>query len=199
MTAAPLEAGFVDSVRESQAVFRAVMMALARPGSLQPLALSLNPPKPLTTELAAVALALADHEASLWLDAPLAASPEAAAFLKFYTGARQVAHPSMAAFALISDPRTMPSLADFALGTDEYPDRSTTLVIAVDGIAANGPLTLEGPGIKGTSRLALSPLPTNFIADRAENHALFPRGVDCVFVAPGVVAALPRTTVVREG
>jgi alpha-D-ribose 1-methylphosphonate 5-triphosphate synthase subunit PhnH len=198
MTAAPLQSGFADSVRESQAVFRAVMMALARPGSLQPLVPSLAPPKPLTAELAAVALALTDHEAALWLDTPLAASGAAAEFLKFHTGARQVADPSVAAFALVSDPRTMPSLADFAQGTDEYPDRSTTLVIAVDGIAANGPLTLEGPGIKGSARLALSPLPADFIADRADNHLLFPRGVDCVFVVPGVVAALPRTTVVGE-
>lgn len=198
MTAAPLHSGFADSVRESQSVFRAVMMALARPGSLQPLALSLAPPKPLTAELAAVALALADHEASLWLDAPLAASPEVTEFLKFHTGARQVADPSAAAFALVSDARAMPAMADFARGTDEYPDRSTTLVIAMHGLAANGPLVLEGPGIKGTARLALSPLPANFLAERAENHALFPRGVDCVFVAPGVVAALPRTTIVRE-
>ncbi len=109
MTAAPQHSGFTDSVRESQAVFRAVMMALARPGSLQPLAAALAPPAPLTAGLAAIALALADHEASLWLDAPLAASPEATEFLKFHTGARQVADPSTAAFALISDARAMPA------------------------------------------------------------------------------------------
>ncbi|MEJ0011760.1 MAG: phosphonate C-P lyase system protein PhnH [Bauldia sp.] len=197
MTAAPPHSGFADSVRESQSVFHAVMMALARPGSLQPLALTLSPPKPLTAELAAVALALADHEAALWLDGPLAASAEVTEFLKFHTGARQVTDPTAAGFALISDPRTMPAMAEFAQGTDEYPDRSTTLVISVAAIAANGPLTLEGPGIKGAARLALSRLPANFAAERAENHALFPRGVDCVFVAPGFVSALPRTTTVR--
>ncbi len=193
---------FTDSVRESQAVFRAVMMALARPGSLQPLALSLVPPKPLTAELAAVALTLADHEASLWLDdAPLSASADAADFLKFHTGARQVTDPSMAAFALVSDPRTLPRLAEFALGTDEYPDRSATLVMTMDGIAANGSADARGPRHQGRppGSLSLRCRPIS-LAERAENHALFPRGVDHVFVAPGLRRrAPPATTVVRGG
>ncbi|MBD0275911.1 MAG: phosphonate C-P lyase system protein PhnH, partial [Acetobacteraceae bacterium] len=66
--------GFGDPVRDAQAVFRAVMDALARPGPPRALPAGLpRPPGPLAPELGAIALALADHEAPLWLDAPLAA------------------------------------------------------------------------------------------------------------------------------
>ena len=63
-----LRQGFPDPVLDAQEVFRAVMDALARPGSVRPLGSDLDPPAPLTPELAAVALSLADHDAPLWLE-----------------------------------------------------------------------------------------------------------------------------------
>jgi alpha-D-ribose 1-methylphosphonate 5-triphosphate synthase subunit PhnH len=198
MGAASLQAGFDDPVREAQAVFRSVMMALARPGTVQPLVTALRPPAPLTPELAAVALTLADHETTLWLDAPLAGSLAVADFLRFQTGARLVADAAAATFALVSDVFAMLRLASFAQGTDEYPDRSTTIVVAVERIQTGAGLRLSGPGIKGSASLTVSPLPREFVSQRAANHALFPRGVDCVFVASGAVAALPRSTAMSE-
>jgi alpha-D-ribose 1-methylphosphonate 5-triphosphate synthase subunit PhnH len=198
MNTAPLSAGFEDAVRDAQGVFRAVMMAFARPGSIQPLRPALDAPAPLTPGLASVALALADHEVDLWLDSALASSRAASDFLRFHTGARQVADPATAAFALVSDPRTMPGLSAFAQGTDEYPDRSTTLVIAVESLDVGAPLILEGPGIKGTAQLSPSPLPADFVWQLSDNAALFPRGVDCIFVAAAGVAAVPRSARVRE-
>lgn len=198
MTAAPLNAGLADAVHDSQATFRAVMMALARPASIHPLAAELSPPAPLTPGLAAVALALADHEVNLWLDPALATSRAVTEFLRFHTGAPQVTDAASAVFALVSNPRTMPNLTEFALGTDEYPDRSTTLVIAVEKLEAGDGLILDGPGIKGTARVSLAPLPTGFVRQFADNGAIFPRGVDCVFVSPAGVAALPRSTRVKE-
>jgi alpha-D-ribose 1-methylphosphonate 5-triphosphate synthase subunit PhnH len=197
MGAASLQAGFDDPVREAQAVFRSVMMALARPGTVQPLVTALRPPAPLTPGLAAIALTLADHETTLWLDAPLAASPAVADFLRFQTGARLVANAAAATFALVSDVSGMLPLASFAQGTDEYPDRSTT-IIAVDRIQTGAGLRLSGPGIKGSASLTVSPLPGEFLSQRAANHALFPCGVDCVFVASGAVAALPRSSAMSE-
>lgn len=199
MTAQPLQSGFRDSVREAQAVFRSVMMAMARPGTVERLAADLAPPSPLTAELAAVALALCDHEASLWLDADLAQSVAVVDFLRFHTGTRIVDEPSTAAFALIRNARTMPPLSAFARGTDEYPDRSTTVIAAVGHIFPAAGLILEGPGIKGSALIAIDPLPADFVRERALNHGLFPRGVDCIFVATGLVAALPRTTRLSEG
>lgn len=195
-----LAPGFVDPVHDAQGAFRAVLDALARPGTVQVLATRLVPPAPLTAELAAVALALADADAPLWLDASLAREPAVAAFLRFHTGAPVVADPAEAAFALVSDPARCPPFAAFAQGTPAYPDRSTTLVLALERLDGETPgLRLSGPGIRGEARLAASPLPADLVARLRANHALFPRGVDLVLVAPGRVAGLPRSTRAAEG
>jgi alpha-D-ribose 1-methylphosphonate 5-triphosphate synthase subunit PhnH len=190
--------GFADPVLEAQDVFRAVMMALARPGKVLALDTNLTPPAPLTPELAAIALALCDHETPLWLDPALAAVPAVADYLRFHTGAPLIADPGAAAFALVSDVPRLPALSHFAQGSDEYPDRSTTIVAAVDRIGEGKRLALEGPGIDGRMVLAVEPLPVNLAAQLQENRARFPRGVDLLFAAPGKVAALPRSTEVRE-
>lgn len=195
---AALALGFSDPAMDSQRVFRAIMEALARPGSIRPLAAGLRPPAPLTPELAAVALALADHEAPLWLDAPLAGAPEVAAYLRFHTGAAITADPGEAAFALVADPVAAPPLERFALGTPEYPDRSTTVVFALAELTDDGGFALEGPGIRERARLAAAPLREGFAAELAANRRLFPLGVDCLLVAPGRIAGLPRTTKVSE-
>jgi alpha-D-ribose 1-methylphosphonate 5-triphosphate synthase subunit PhnH len=193
--------GFRDPVRDAQAVFRAVMNALARPGPLQALPAGLpRPPAPLTPELGAVALALADHEAPLWLDAPLVAAPAVTKWLRFHTGAPVTDDPAAAAFALVADPPRCPPPAAFAQGTPDYPDRSATLVLAVDELATGDGLALEGPGIRVRVRLAAAPLPPGFRERLALNGAGFPLGVDHLLVAPGSVAGLPRSTrVVAEG
>ena len=198
MSALAITAGFADPVIEAQAHFHALMNALARPGSIQPFPAALDAPAPLTPELAAVALTLADHEATLWLDATLAASQSVVDYLRFHTGARLVADPADAAFALVVDVAAMPSLASFAQGTDEYPDRSTTIILAARTIAADGALELTGPGIEDRTRVDLQPQPAGLAAQLAANRAKFPRGVDLVFVANREVAALPRTTLVSE-
>ncbi|TXN62799.1 phosphonate C-P lyase system protein PhnH, partial [Methylobacterium sp. WL6] len=82
-----LARGFADPVHDAQGTFRTLMDALARPGRIGRLASDLYPPAPLTPELAAVALALTDADTPVWLDAPLAANPAVAAFLRFHTGA----------------------------------------------------------------------------------------------------------------
>lgn len=198
MTVRPPQSGFADPVVEAQAVFHAVMMTLARPGTIASLATSVLPPAPLTPALAAVALALCDHETLIWLDEALSASLEPAAFLRFHTGAGIVDDPAEAAFALVSDAAALPPLTRFAQGTDEYPDRSTTIVIAVGGLTNESGFSLEGPGIKGRAALGVDGLPSRFADELAENRAQFPRGVDFVFVTDSKVAALPRSTRVEE-
>lgn len=190
---------FTDPVFDAQTVFRAAMNALARPGEIVPLAPGTLPPEPLTPVLAALALALCDHETPIWLDPQIENVPEAVDFLRFHTGASIAPHPAAAAFALISNPAAMPGLAAFAQGTPDYPDRSATLLIAVDDLGADGPFTLAGPGIAGERRFGAMPLPEGFAAEWAENHARFPLGVDALLAAPGRLAGLPRTVALREG
>jgi alpha-D-ribose 1-methylphosphonate 5-triphosphate synthase subunit PhnH len=185
---AALAPAFADPVTTSQAVFRAVMDAMARPGTLQPLPAELAPPAPLSPTAAAAALALLDYETPFWLDA---AGADVAHWLRFHTGAPIASAPQEAAFAFLADP-VRAELARFAAGTPEYPDRSTTLVLQVARFTDGTPLHLTGPGIQGERVLAAAPLPADIVAQLAANRALFPRGVDLVLVSPTHVAALPR-------
>ncbi len=196
MAEAALVAGFADPVREAQAVFRAVMMAMSRPGTLRAITPPPPPPAPLDAGLAAIAMALCDFETRVWLDAPLAASDAVTGYLRFQTGAPLTDDPAAAAFALISDPSALAGLAGFAQGTPDYPDRSTTLVIAVPSLAEGEGWTLRGPGIDGIARLTVGGLPAGFSGWLADNRSQFPLGVDLVFVAGDRVAALPRSTAV---
>lgn len=188
-----LAAGFADPVHDAQRTFRALMAALAEPARPVPLVAPLAPPAPLTAELAAVALALADYETPLWLDAPLAAAPQVGAFLRFHTGAPVVDDPAAARFALIGDPEALPDFSRFAQGEPDYPDRSATLVLAVQRFS-DGPLTVFGPGIAGRRGFGAAPLPGDFAARLQANGTLHPLGVDLILCAPGAVAGLPRTT-----
>jgi alpha-D-ribose 1-methylphosphonate 5-triphosphate synthase subunit PhnH len=185
-------AGFAEPVLAAQATFRAVMDAMARPGAIRRLG-GINAPAPLSPTAAAIALTLVDYEAPFWLDAPLAAAPEVARFISFHTGARLTADPAEAAFAFVAAPAVMPPFAIFAQGSSEYPDRSTTLVLQVAHLAEGDGMTLRGPGIAGARRLAVWPLPADFLARLVANRAQFPRGVDILLAANDSVAGLPRS------
>jgi alpha-D-ribose 1-methylphosphonate 5-triphosphate synthase subunit PhnH len=189
---------FTDPVFDAQRVFRAAMNALARPGTLQPLEADLRPPPLLPRELAALALAFADHETPVWLDAVLAGSPEVLEYLRFHTGAPIARRPGDAAFAIVSDAALCPALTSFTLGTPDYPDRSTTILLQADTLRSSHTLSLTGPGISGSAVLRAEPLPPGFVREWAANRALFPRGVDILIAAEGWLAGLPRSTEMNE-
>jgi alpha-D-ribose 1-methylphosphonate 5-triphosphate synthase subunit PhnH len=190
--------GFSDPVLASQAVFRTVMEAMARPGTISEIDVALGPPAPLGVAAAALALTLLDYETPVWLDPTLAAAPEVDGWLKFHTGAPRAAGPASAAFAFIAEPAAMAGFDAFGLGSVEYPDGSTTLVLEIDlleveTLTQDDAFHLSGPGIKGSRSLAASPLPSDFAARMAENRARFPRGVDLVLTCGRRLAALPRS------
>jgi alpha-D-ribose 1-methylphosphonate 5-triphosphate synthase subunit PhnH len=118
----------------------------------------------------------------------------AAAYLSFHCGCPIVETPAEARFAFAGDIAELPPLASFALGTDEYPDRSTTLALEVGGLAEGSGVQLTGPGIRDAVRLGVAALPHRFWTERALLGELFPRGVDVLFVSGNRFAALPRTT-----
>lgn len=186
--------GFANPVRDAQRVFRAVLQALARPTTPQPVSVDLLPPGPLGVTIGAVILALCDEQTLVWLDPTLSASPEVRAWISFHTGARIVDHPTDAAFAIASSPSTAPRLADLAAGTDEEPHRSATLVIDAGGAAGVGALRATGPGIPGVAAWDGAGLPGNFLGQWHHNHSAFPRGVDIILAAETAVVGLPRTT-----
>ncbi len=198
-TGSPLGGGVADPTFAAQAVFRAVLDAMARPGTIVPMPAAVAPPAPLSATTAAVLLALADADTPVFLDAALAANEAVARYLRFHTGAPTTEDPAAASFAAISAPETMPPLAAFATGSADYPDRSTTLILAVtqlgDGSSAAGH-RFHGPGIDGSRSLAFHPAPAEFDRQWRDNRALFPCGIDLILAGPAAVAALPRSSAV---
>lgn len=143
---------------------------------------------------AAIALTLFDHDTPLWLDARMHETSDVVKWLKFHTGAPVVQDSSIASFALISDGGALPSLERFALGTSEYPDRSTTLILQVESLDSGRSFELRGPGIDGVATLQASIKPFDVFERLRINEALFPRGIDVVLVADDAMVAIPRTT-----
>jgi alpha-D-ribose 1-methylphosphonate 5-triphosphate synthase subunit PhnH len=186
-----LAPGFANPVPDAQACFRAVLDATAHPGRIVTVAGSLPKSAGLGPAARAVALTLCDIDTPVWLDAAAAAD---AGYLAFHCGAPLAPSPADARFAFVADPSALPLLAEFALGTDEYPERSATLVIEVAGLADDGGAVLRGPGILGDRRLSVSGLPVRFWAERAALAELFPRGLDVLFTSGNRLAALPRST-----
>ncbi|WP_273792563.1 phosphonate C-P lyase system protein PhnH [Brucella anthropi] len=188
------EGGLANPVTDAHSVFHAVMHAMANPGRIYPLAHAATPPQPLTPELGGIAATLLDHDATVWCDAAITANEIATAWLTFHTGAPLVENADSAQFALVSDVSLLPSLAEFSQGNAEFPDRSTTIVLAVASMKKGQGLVLKGPGIDGERVLHVEGLPQDFIEQWRKNGAQYPLGVDFVLVSDGAIAALPRTT-----
>jgi alpha-D-ribose 1-methylphosphonate 5-triphosphate synthase subunit PhnH len=187
-----MEAAFADPVLQAQSTFRAILDALARPGTVQPLRETVAAPAPLSAGAATVALTLCDHDTPVWLDAGLRAN-DVAEWLRFHCGCPLVEHPREAAFAFAHDAENLPPFEAFNLGSAEYPDRATTIVLQVETFGGGTNFALEGPGIRGRTSCRAGPLPTDIAARLAANRALFPRGVDLMLVTQSAVAGLPRS------
>lgn len=196
--ASVIQGGFADLVFEAQRTFRAVMDAMANPGHIVPLVTGCSPPASLGETTGAIAAALLDHDTRVWLDRPLQADEAVAGWLRFQTGTVVTREAAEADFALVSDPGRLVALDHFSRGTAEYPDRSTTLILQVDGFEGPHVLVLAGPGIPGERRFASATLPPRFAGQWQANRAVFPRGVDLVFAGPDAVAAMPRSTRILE-
>src|SRR5215470_3428309 len=153
VTITELPAGFADKVLSAQSTFRSVMDAMARPGSVQRVSAAFGMPFPMMHGAAAIALTLFDHDTPVWLDGAMSATPDVAKWLKFHTSAPVIADTSVASFAVMGDAKNLPPLDRFALGSDEYPDRSTTLILQVDSLVAGPAWELTGPGIDGSAVL----------------------------------------------
>jgi alpha-D-ribose 1-methylphosphonate 5-triphosphate synthase subunit PhnH len=193
-TVAELPAGFADKVLSAQSTFRSVMDAMARPGSVKRIVAAAGAPAALMRGTAAIALTLFDHDTPVWLDPLLTATSDVTNWLKFHTGAPVIADSSICSFALVGDAKTLPALDRFSFGTNEYPDRSTTLILQVDSLTHGPSIELRGPGIDGTAVLQAAIQPPDLFERLAINAVLFPRGIDMVLVHDDSIVAIPRTT-----
>jgi alpha-D-ribose 1-methylphosphonate 5-triphosphate synthase subunit PhnH len=192
-TVAELPTGFADKVLSAQSTFRSVMDAMARPGSVARIVATVGTPAAMMRGTAAIALTLFDHDTPVWLDAAMSETAEVTKWLKFHSGAPVISDPSTCHFALIGDPRSPPTLDRFAFGSNEYPDRSTTLILQVESLTKGSAFELRGPGIDGSALLQAIIQPADLFERLAINATLFPRGIDVVLVHDDCIVAIPRT------
>ncbi|WP_117192958.1 phosphonate C-P lyase system protein PhnH [Rhizobium terrae] len=187
-----LSGGFGEPVFESQSVFRMLMDGMARPGTMRTVGPDVGQPEPLGGAAGAIALTLCDHETPVWLSPGLSKSA-VGEWVRFHTSAPITREKAEARFAFVEAGATLASFGLFSSGTQEYPDRSTTLIIEVAALGEGQPLTLSGPGIQNAATVMLKGLPEVFPRLWADNRALFPRGVDVILTAGRNLLCLPRT------
>jgi len=186
------ERGFSDVAVDSAHAFRSIMQAMARPGRVMPIGEGVEAPEPMLASAAAVALTLCDFQTPLWL-APELRTERVIHYLRFHTGAPITEDPGKALFLFAVAGDHLPAHDLLLQGTHEYPDRSATMVIQTESFAP-GHVELSGPGIRGVERFGVTGLGVGFWAAMRQNHERFPVGVDVIFTAPKIVAALPRST-----
>lgn len=186
---------FADPVFDSQRAFRSILEAMSGPGSIQTISIDFLPPAPLHAATAAIALTLLDFETPIWTD--FAETSEAARYLRFHCGCKWAIKDS-AQFALIALPDRLPELDLFYIGDEDSPGKSATLILQVEDLQPGGDKIFRGPGIAGEEHVGISGLPERFWDFWAQNHRLYPLGVDVIFVAGPKCLALPRSTEVER-
>jgi alpha-D-ribose 1-methylphosphonate 5-triphosphate synthase subunit PhnH len=188
-----MQPGLADPVRDSQRIFRGVLEAMSSPGRVIELAAPAPAVPPLYPATMAVCLTLVDFETPVWLDRA-GRSADVLAYLRFHCGCRVVDEPGEARFAIVVDPADMPALDRFDPGSDEYPDRSATVIVQARCLVAGAGRRLTGPGIESEARLQADGLPGRLWDGLRANRDRFPRGIDVLLSADAALAALPRTT-----
>jgi alpha-D-ribose 1-methylphosphonate 5-triphosphate synthase subunit PhnH len=179
---------------DSQQVFRAVLEALARPGTAMTL-----PAGPLRTLAPAVVpvFALADLGTGVCvLENDGDRSADAVA-----TATSAPLWPAeLARLVAAVRPVTEDELRSFCRGTASAPEEGALVSLAVAEVdGGDHRWRLTGPGIAGTATLAPRGLPGGFVAARAEAVAAYPAGIDVLLVTDdGRVVGLPRTTTITE-
>ncbi len=179
-----LQGGFSSEPVEAAVAFRAAMSAMARPGRIETVA-GAQPPAPMSVAAGVLILTLCDPETPVFL-AGAWDCPEVRDWITFHTGA-PFAGPETCAFAL-GDWAAVTPLSRFPIGTPEYPDRSTTVIVEMSELSEAG-ATLSGPGIQSSATLSLPE-----IAPMQANAVLFPLGLDFFLTCGDRLAGLPRTT-----
>lgn len=173
--------------------FRTILDALAKPGRVAAVPQLTEKPAALHAASVVVALALCDYQSPIWLS-PRNNLTDVRSFLRFHTGASIVADPEHAHFAFTESDEFASHFQLFKKGSDEYPDRSATVVVQTSTFEAPQRVRLDGPGIKLHEELAVAgfgPTEWNLLSD---DRILFPLGIDIVFVSDTKLVGLPRST-----
>ncbi|MCS6803214.1 MAG: phosphonate C-P lyase system protein PhnH [Chloroflexota bacterium] len=187
-----------DPVHDSQRTFRAVLGALASPGTIVPLPVR-DEEAPIEGWATAILRTLCDHETRVAVELE-AGSAELLRHLQQRVGVVRVP-VDQAEFFLSAASSCAPEwITRLPRGSLAYPDRGATAILLVDALGL-GPLhlSLRGPGCCPGATLRVQGLPWALLAARAAAVASYPCGIDLLVVdAAGQLAAIPRSTFVER-
>jgi alpha-D-ribose 1-methylphosphonate 5-triphosphate synthase subunit PhnH len=180
-----------------QQTFRALLDAMARPGSIGRVALH-DHGGPFAAAITMLE-ALLDHEVTFAVVSDRAALVD---IILRQTGSHSVALES-AGYVLCDGPSLAAALRRVDTGDLEYPDRSATVISLVHSVSeragAGIRLTLSGPGIKETRDVWIDGLTPESVTALQEANAFPPLGIDMILVSPdGSFVCLNRYTKLRE-
>ncbi len=184
-----------DEVHDAQRLYREILDAVARPGSLR--RLHGVPPHPAEFAEAAAAVALTLLDGSV-TRATAGYSGEVGAWLQAKTRCPE-AGAADADFLFLGDAASRPELLATAQAGDPlYPETGATAVIQLVRLEAEpfeGALRmrLTGPGVEGFATLYAGGLDAVTLATLAHRNAEYPLGIDVLFVCGDRVAAVPRS------
>lgn len=185
-----MQPAFDNPVFDSQNTFRQLLTAMSEPGTLVTLP-QVSANLTLAAGTVSTLLAMTDQDTKVWLDNP---TPETEAYLQFHCSAPFCKQPEQAHFAVITEVEKCPALDSFALGTEEYPDQASTVIIETTFTGKT--YRLQGPGIETSIEIKLH-LPDSLLEQRQQLSELFPRGLDLILIDGSQALALPRTTFVE--
>jgi alpha-D-ribose 1-methylphosphonate 5-triphosphate synthase subunit PhnH len=169
---------FTTQEAQEQAVFKALMWALSRPGEAQPLGVQ-------TEALSAVGRTLLDLETSFYTSDP-------ALYQTFRRLGARAEVPERAAYQFFPqvDRSGLEAIGKAPIGSLLHPEQAATLVVVSASQALR--LRLRGPGIQNSRELKLG-LPAELWSLREERVA-YPLGWDLFVLEPPYVVGIPRTT-----
>lgn len=182
---------------EAQRVFRAVLAALARPGTVQQLPELPEHPELPPALLPVLALATLDTPVALLGDEPDGQWRE---LVRTAAGA-PAAELTHARLVAALRPLTPAELSSLSRGSAAAPEDAALVSVAVDGLDGGAhPMRLFGPGVDGVVTFAPRVWDEPLRQARDESVAEFPAGVDLLLVgADARVLGLPRSTRVAPG
>ncbi len=189
-------AAFADPVMDTQRAFRAILAAMAEPGSVHRCAAHLDAPPGVSKAAIVIALTLADQDTPVWMDGSF--SHQVLRYLRFHSGCPLACQRGDAVFALLGPWSPAFAIGDFPVGDERYPDRSATLIIDCEALTGGPEVVWSGPGIRGSRRVSPIPPFADFWHCVRDNRARYPLGVDILLVAGDEIMGLPRSTRVED-
>lgn len=195
-----------DNVFDSQQIFKILMDAMSRPGKIYKL-YSHNfskVPECLNPFVISILKTLGDNNVTF-----SAGDDDSEVLHKYIEVNTGMAHADFrsADYALFDGKEFDKNLLMLNNGTLEFPESSATAIISVESIlqgkckvsaADNTELHMSGPGIQEKHILTITGLDREYINTLKEANAVFPLGVDTIFIDDGGnMTCMPRTTKVE--